>query len=109
MRNFRGEGRTVRLTAPSGGVVSGLFYQIGDLIGCANYSAAVGQPFDMTVEGEYEVPKATGQAWTEGQIIYWDNAARNFTTTAGSNKKIGHALAAAIAGATVGQIRVQAI
>jgi predicted RecA/RadA family phage recombinase len=109
MKNFRGEGRTLRLTAPVGGVVSGLFYQIGDLIGCANYTAAASTPFDMTVEGEYEAPKATGQAWTEGAAVYWDNAARNVTTTVASNKKIGHAIAAAASGDTVGQIRLQAI
>jgi predicted RecA/RadA family phage recombinase len=109
MKNYRGEGRTVRLTAPTGGVVSGLFYQIGDFVGCANYTAAQTLPFDMTVDGEFEVPKTTGQTWAEGAALYWDNTGRLFTTTVATNKKIGHALAAALSGDTTGLARIQVL
>lgn len=45
--------------------------------------------------------KATGEAWTVGQAIYWSVANQNFTTTVGSNPKAGFALAPALAGDTV--------
>lgn len=35
------------------------------------------------------VPKNTGEAWTFGDLIYWDNTAGNFTTTVGTNTLAG--------------------
>ena len=46
-------------------------------------------------------PKATGEAWTTGQAIYWSAANTNFTTTSSGNTACGYALAPALAGDTV--------
>jgi predicted RecA/RadA family phage recombinase len=43
-----------------------------------------------------DAPKATGQVWSVGSLLYWDDTAKNFTTTVGTNTKCGHALAAAL-------------
>lgn len=48
-----------------------------------------------------DAPKATGEAWTVGQAIYWDNAAKKFTTTSAGNTACGTALAPALAADTV--------
>lgn len=48
------------------------------------------------------VPKATGQAWAMGDLLYWDNSAGKFTTTSSGNTKAGYALAAAASGDTTG-------
>ncbi|MFO0293804.1 MAG: DUF2190 family protein [Rhodospirillales bacterium] len=45
--------------------------------------------------------KATGEAWTPGGAIYWDNTNARFTTTLTGNTLCGRALEAAVAGATV--------
>lgn len=47
------------------------------------------------------VAKATGQAWSVGALLYWDNTAKNLTTTVGSNTKAGYCLEAALSGDTV--------
>lgn len=54
--------------------------------------------FESEVSG---AAKATGEAWTVGQTIYWNATNSNFTTTAGGATKCGFALAAALAGDTV--------
>lgn len=48
-----------------------------------------------------DAPKATGEAWTVGTAIYWDNTNKKFTTTTTSNTKCGVALAPALAADTV--------
>lgn len=80
-KNFVQPGRTLTLTAPSGGVVAGLGYVIGGLFVVAQNTAAQGQPFEGMTEGVFEMKKATHastKAFTEGEAIFWDN---------GSNKR----------------------
>lgn len=55
------------------------------------------KPGAVHVVGVFEMPKATG-AVTVGQALYWDAAAENITTAAGSspaNTPAGWAVAAA--------------
>ena len=60
------------------------------------------------MEGVLTLAKATGQTWAQGVLIYWDNTAKNCTTTLTSNKLIGVATAAALTGDTVGNVRLNA-
>lgn len=66
-------------------------------------SAAVGQ---FSTVGVHKLAKATGLAWTEGALLYWDNTAKNVTTTSTSNTRIGCAAAVAASGDTVGYVRL---
>jgi predicted RecA/RadA family phage recombinase len=108
MRNYIKSGDVMTFTAPGGGVVSGQPYLIGATLVIATTSAAATQPFEGRVTGVYSVAKAASQAWVEGAIVYWDNTARNFTTTVGSNTKAGIAAAAVGSGAgeTTGLVRL---
>lgn len=106
MKNYVQEGQSVDLTAPSGGVVGGSAYKVGAIICIAAAAAAVGETFVGYVEGVYDVPKATGAAWSEGDVVYWDDTAKNFTKTTTSNTKCGYAVAGALSGATSGRIRL---
>jgi predicted RecA/RadA family phage recombinase len=54
--------------------------------------------FESLVSG---AAKATGEAWTPGGNIYWDNTNSRFTTTASGNTLCGKAVEAAAAGDTV--------
>lgn len=57
------------------------------------------------IVGEFiEVPKTTGQAWTEGQNLYWDNTNFAFTSTASTNKLVAKSMAIALAADTTGWI-----
>lgn len=71
----------------------------------ANEDAGVENLFDYEVECVV-VDKATGQAWTGGAVVYWDDAAKNFTTTSTANTKCGRIIADAESSADRGQIRL---
>lgn len=107
--NFSQPGDIVTLTAPTGGVVSGTPYLIGNLLVVAMFSAAQTLPFEGATEGIFTLAKASGQAWTEGANLYWDNSAKNFTTTSTANYYAGVAAAAAASGDTTGKVRLNGI
>lgn len=108
MRNFIQPGEVLTLTAPTGGVVSGGVYKIGLFIVVAASTVAQTLPFEGKLNGVFDVPKATGQAWTEGALVYWDDTAKNFTTTVGTNTLAGKAarLGGEVSGATTGRVRL---
>lgn len=91
-------GNVLDLIAPSGGVVSGSFYKIGSLFGVATYTTVEGAVFPLARTGVWAVPKATGTAWAEGDALYWDDAAKKFTKTAGGNTLVGAAVKVAASG-----------
>lgn len=107
--SFVQPGDVVTLTAPTGGVVSGTPYLVGNLLVIAMANIAQTLPFEGMVVGVHTVPKATGAAWTEGQNLYWDNTNKNFTPTATANYHAGQAVAAAASGDTTGKIRLNGI
>lgn len=106
MKNYVQPGHTLDLTAPAGGVVSGTGYLIGTMFVVASVTAAAGATFAARLEGVYTLTKAAGAAWTEGAAVYWDNTAKNVTTTASGNTKIGVAAAVAASGDTLGNVRL---
>ena len=102
MKNYGQNYQRVPLTAPAGGVVSGTAYLIGNLFGVATSSGAAGTVVNFQTVGVINLPKNNTQAMTEGAAVYWDDTAKNVTTTVGTNKKIGQAVTVggALAGAT---------
>ncbi|MGF7163263.1 putative RecA/RadA family phage recombinase [Rhodoligotrophos appendicifer] len=94
-KNFVQPGDTLTLTAPSGGVVSGVAYLIGSLLVVAQVSKAQGLPFAGKPRGVWVLPKTSAQAWTEGVKVYWDNTNKVVTTTATDNTLVGFAVEAA--------------
>ena len=96
MRNFVQPGDVQTFTAPSGGVVSGGVYKIGQVLVVAAFDAAQGAEFEGKIRGVFsEMPKATGTGWTEGALLYWDVADGEFNTSASGNRLAGHAAVAA--------------
>lgn len=108
MNNFKQPGDTVNLTAPSGGVMSGLGYQIGQLFVVAGNTVAENETFPGKVTGVCELVKNTGEAWTEGALVYWDDTAKNVTTTATGNLLIGVAVEAALSADALGEVLLRA-
>lgn len=109
-KNFVQVGSTISCVAPSGGVVGGLAYLLTNLLVVALSTAAVGESFEGKVDGVWkDMPKATGQTWAFGVVLYWDDTAKKFTTTSTSNKRVGVALAAAASGDTVGTVRLDGV
>lgn len=107
MKNFLSSGATIT-AATAGAKVSGNVYFVGDLGGVAGHDALASEPFVLHLIGTYQLPKATGQAWTAGVVLYWD-AGNSVCTTddnSAANKPLGHAAEAALTADTVGQVRL---
>ena len=109
MKNFVQNGRQLSVTAPAA-VAAGAGVLVGSLFGVAVHAAASGDPVEIVTEGVFSLAKVGSQAWTVGVRIYWDDSAKNCTTTASTNKLIGVAAAAVGSGAgeTLGQVRLSA-
>jgi len=107
MKNFIKPGHILTFTSPAGGVTSGTPVQIGQLLVIPTTTVAVGLPFEGLTCGVVDLPKASGQAWTEGALVYWDNTAKNVTTTSTSNLRLGCAAQAQASGDTTGRVYLQ--
>jgi len=104
MNNFIKPGDTLTLTAPTGGVVSGGAYKIGQLLVVAAADAAQNTPFEGKRSGVFTLPKDGGVAWTEGDPLYWDDVAKDLTpVSAVGLLLVGVAAKSALLAATTGE------
>lgn len=88
-------------------VLAGSAYLIGDMLVIASTNALDGETFRGRTSGVFEnMPKATGEAWDEGQLLYWDNDAGKLTTTETDNRPVGCAAVAAESADTTGTARL---
>lgn len=99
------------LRAGNGYLVGGMFGVITSLTRngqtvFTNQASAPGDIAVLALEGVFSLPKATG-AVTVGAKVYWDNVAKNVTTTVGSNTFIGYAWQAQASGDTTVQVRLR--
>lgn len=105
MKNFVQNGETLTLTAPYD-VLSGAGMLVGALFGVACFDALSGAVVEAKTVGVFDLKKVSAQAWTLGAKIYWDNSAKNATTTAAGNTLIGAAAAAADNPSATGRVRL---
>lgn len=105
MLNFVQPGNTVTLPAPYA-VSAGDGLKAGAIFGVAAGDAAVNDPVETDLVGVFDLAKATGEAWSIGDKVYWNDGARKCTTTASGNLLVGAALAAAALDATAGRVRL---
>lgn len=105
MKNYIQPGDTVTLTAPYD-VASGDGMLVGTLFAVAALTAASGAEVEAKTNGVFELKKTSAQAWTQGAAIYWDNTAKECTTTTTSNTLIGKALVAAANPSGTGVVRL---
>lgn len=107
--NFVSPGKVMDFTAPAGGVTESQCLLIGALLVVAQAAAAAGERFAAAVDGVFDAPAATHastQAWTEGQLLYWDDTAKVFTITVGSNTKRGVAAEAKASTSAKGRVKL---
>lgn len=109
MKNFIGVGNRVTLTAAAV-TTSGQPVLIGSLFGIAESAATIGDPLVLVMNGIYDLTKTASQAWTVGQLIYWDVATSRLTNVVATNKLVGVAVMAVGAGAgeIIGRVRLTA-
>ncbi|NQD37472.1 DUF2190 family protein [Permianibacter sp. IMCC34836] len=103
MKNYVHRGDTVELTAPYA-VSSGGGCKVGSIFAVAINDVANGAKGQFHRTGCFDLPKTTGEAWTVGAKLYWNDTTKAVTTTVSTNLLIGVAEEAAASGDTVGRI-----
>lgn len=98
-------GEAMKFTAGAD-LTSGQGLLLGAIFGVVAGAVLSGATGVLLLTDVHELPKATGQAWTVGAKLYWDDTAKKVTTTSTSNTLIGIAWVAAASGDTVGQVRL---
>lgn len=68
---FDQPGEILSFTAPTGGVVSGHAYVIGNLLVIATADAAEAATFECARQGVFELPRVDTEDWAEGDPIYF--------------------------------------
>lgn len=102
------EDDAINVVTPGGGMTSGLFYVIGALYGVAGITSVAGDPNVLHREGIFTLPKAAG-VWSQGDQLFWDANASNFTTVAAGNKPVGVAAVDALTGDTTGSVLLEEV
>jgi predicted RecA/RadA family phage recombinase len=106
MKNYVQDGETITMTAPYD-VASGAGLLVGSIFAVANAAALSGATVEADTTGVFDLAKVSAQAWaTVGLLIYWDNAAKNCTTTVGTNKLIGVNVSTAANPSATGRVRL---
>ena len=108
MKNFVQTGDVVTVIAPAA-TVSGQALLIGSLFGVACTAAASGAPVEIRTVGVFDLPAASADVIAAGAKVYWDNAAKQVTSTVGSNTLIGCVTEAKAASTTVARVRLNGV
>ncbi|MGB4101068.1 MAG: DUF2190 family protein [Alphaproteobacteria bacterium] len=90
MKNFVQPGETIDVAAPYDRL-SGQAALVGaGIFGVCASDALSGVTVPLQRRGVFtNMAKATGAAWVQGDLLYWDNTAKNFTKTSAGNKLVG--------------------
>lgn len=100
-------GQILPFTAPVGGVTVDVPVLIGGLLVIPQVTADAGDPFEGYLWGLFrDAPKASG-AWSEGDPLYWDDTAGNFSTVDSVGPLVGSAAADALSGDATGSVFLQ--
>ena len=109
MKNYTSNGAVLDHVA-SADLTGGAPVVMGDSVGVAVGDIATGSTGAVALEGVYEVAKATGTAWNQGQALDFDVSEGAFTVglsaASGGVTGVGIAAADAPAGATVGLVKL---
>jgi predicted RecA/RadA family phage recombinase len=103
MRTYKQPGAVLTLTAPYDRN-AGEGAKVGQLFGVATGNVLSGVDGEFMRNGVHTLAKVSAQAWTQGALIYWDNAAKLCTTVASGNLLIGAAASAAANPSATGDV-----
>ena len=109
MKNYIQTGKSLDLTAPAGGVLSGQAIKVGAIVGFVSADTVAGDKFVLNTKGVFLCNTDTGTAWAEGDLVYWDDTNKVFTKTSASNTKVGAVVIAKLAADTTSTIYLPGI
>jgi predicted RecA/RadA family phage recombinase len=95
MKAYVQPGKSLTVTAPAGGVLSGQGILIGTLFGIAQYDAVEGAELEILTEGVVEIGKTSALQIDVGDRLFWDATNKVVNKTATAQVCVGIAVAAA--------------
>lgn len=105
MINFIQNGEKFTYVA-GGTVTSGSYVIVGALSGVAENSGGSGDTITVLREGVFELPKATGTAWAQGDALFWNAGTSKFTKTPTDTSVRAVAFAAALSADATGYVQL---
>ena len=106
---YNSPGETVELTAPAGGVTSGIGYKIGRFFGVAAFTTTVGLKCSFILTGTHALPKVAAEPWTEGLLIYYNTASALATSVSTTAMLIGAATRTEANPTSTGLVRLNGV
>lgn len=102
-------GAVLALIAGAAGVVSGTPLLVGNLFVVPVTSAVDEETYEAELTGVWEFPKTTANVVTAGARAYWNDTAKEVTTTVGSNTLVGVFTEARINGDELAYVRLNGV
>lgn len=99
MQNYIQKGENLTVAAPYA-LTAGQGALVGALFGVATSTAANGADVVLVTRGVFDLTRAAAITVAQGANVYWDNAAKNVTTTSAANTLIGVCAVASLVGNT---------
>ena len=98
--NYVQPGEVIELTA-TGAVASGAGVKVSQRVGVAiTAAAASGDKYSVALEGVYNIAAKSTDTMSPGDLVYWDDTAKEVTTTATANTLAGIAFESKGSGTT---------
>lgn len=106
MKNFIQSGGMLNIIAAAA-IASGDLVRSGSILGVATTSAALGESVALKVDGVFDLPKTSAQAWTVGAPVYAIAASNLLTNVPGTgNYLVGVATEVAANPSAIGRVRL---
>lgn len=103
MRNYVQKADVIDLTAPYDRA-SGQGMLVGSIFAVAMVALASGVAGAAVIKGRCTLTKHSAEAWTQGEVLYWDDTNKYVTATSSGNTKIGFAAAVAANPSSTGDV-----
>lgn len=87
-------------------IVSGAGLKVGSLFGVAVKSGGIGDTVGIKHTGIFDLAYGVAATAAVGDLIYWDDTAKNVTKTTTSNTKVGVCVKAAGSGDATMRVRL---
>ncbi|MGD0497527.1 MAG: DUF2190 family protein [Bryobacteraceae bacterium] len=107
MNNYLHKGERLTVTAPYA-VSSGGGVKVGNVFGVASYDAVQNDSLEIAPNGVFSLAK-DASVFAQGDLAYWNDTAKQVTSTVGSNLLIGLVEVAALTGDTTVAVKLTGV
>lgn len=108
MKNYIQPGHILTLVAPYT-VASGAGALVDGIFGVATVDITSGSSGEFQVCGVFDLAKTSAQAWTLGQLIYWDNTNKRCDSSSAVGPEIGVCTEVASNPTSTGKVRLNGV